>query len=40
MQCDDVRALGEFFLQVPEEDRFLLKEDVTSPARGARAPHR
>jgi RimJ/RimL family protein N-acetyltransferase len=31
MTEDDKDALLDFFLHVPEEDRFFLKEDVTSP---------
>jgi L-amino acid N-acyltransferase YncA len=30
MTADDVDTLLTFFLQLPEEERFLLKEDVTS----------
>lgn len=32
LQRDDKEALLEFFLGIPEEERFFLKEDVTSPA--------
>ena len=32
MLAGDEEALLEFFLRVPDEDRFYLKEDVTSPA--------
>ncbi len=31
MRREDEQALLNFFLRVPEEDRFYLKEDVTSP---------
>ncbi|MCI0439563.1 MAG: N-acetyltransferase, partial [Chloroflexi bacterium] len=31
MVAGDKAALLDFFLRVPEEDRFFLKEDVTSP---------
>jgi L-amino acid N-acyltransferase YncA len=31
LQSGDSPKLQEFFLRVPEEDRFYLKEDVTSP---------
>jgi L-amino acid N-acyltransferase YncA len=31
MEAGDKDKLLEFFLQVPEEDRFFLKDDVTSP---------
>jgi len=31
LQKDDEAALLEFFLGIPEEERFFLKEDVTSP---------
>jgi L-amino acid N-acyltransferase YncA len=31
MQPHDEKALLEFFRRIPEEDRFYLKEDVTSP---------
>ncbi len=31
LEPGDEQELGEFFLRVPEEDRFFLKEDVTSP---------
>ncbi|MCY4654432.1 MAG: GNAT family protein [Dehalococcoidia bacterium] len=32
MESDDSQALLEFFNRVPEDDRYYLKEDVTSPA--------
>jgi len=32
LQADDEAAVGAFFKQVSEEDRYFLKEDVTSPA--------
>jgi hypothetical protein len=32
MVSRDEESLLEFFLRVPEEDRYFLKEDVTSPA--------
>jgi GNAT superfamily N-acetyltransferase len=32
MRPDDEAALLEFFRRVPEEDRYFLKDDVTSPA--------
>ena len=32
MEAGDGDALLKFFLRIPEEDRFYLKEDVTSPA--------
>lgn len=32
MEEDDSKALLEFFLRIPEEDRYYLKEDVTSPS--------
>ena len=32
MEAGDEQALLEFFLRVPEEERFFLKEDVTAPA--------
>lgn len=31
MHSDDDAALLDFFLRIPEEERFYLKEDVTSP---------
>lgn len=31
LQPGDDQKLREFFLRIPEEDRFFLKEDVTSP---------
>ena len=31
MQAGDQQALIDFFLQVPAEDRYFLKDDVTSP---------
>ena len=31
LQSDDDTALHQFFLRVPEEDRFYLNNDVTSP---------
>ncbi|GAB4332493.1 MAG: hypothetical protein Kow0010_18410 [Dehalococcoidia bacterium] len=31
MTAGDTGALAQFFLRVPEDDRFFLKEDVTSP---------
>lgn len=32
LQPEDENALLEFFLTIPEDERFFLKEDVTSPA--------
>ncbi len=32
LQPEDENALLEFFLGIPEDERFFLKEDVTSPA--------
>lgn len=32
LERDDTDALLDFFLGIPEEDRFFLKDDVTSPA--------
>lgn len=32
MKPDDAAALLDFFLTTPEEDRYYLKDDVTSPA--------
>ena len=32
MVQQDAQALLDFFLRIPEEDRFYLKEDVTSPS--------
>jgi L-amino acid N-acyltransferase YncA len=31
MEREDEKALLEFFLDIPEEDRYFLKEDVASP---------
>ncbi len=32
LEAGDADGLLEFFLSIPEEDRFFLKDDVTSPA--------
>jgi L-amino acid N-acyltransferase YncA len=32
LEREDERTLLDFFLRLPEEDRFFLKDDVTSPA--------
>lgn len=32
LEAGDEKALLDFFLGIPEEDRFFLKDDVTSPA--------
>ena len=32
LEAGDEQALLEFFLRIPEEERFFLKEDVTAPA--------
>jgi GNAT superfamily N-acetyltransferase len=31
MTRDDAAVLGDFFLRIPEEDRFFMKDDVTDP---------